>query len=437
MGAGGRDFHDFNVAYRSDPETEVVAFTAAQIPGTAGRTYPPSLAGPRYPQGIPIVAEAELADLIRGHDVDEVVFAYSDVSYADVMRRAAVAIAAGADFTLLGPKSTTLESVKPVIAVCAVRTGSGKSQTSREIGRILCEGGLDVALLRHPMPYHDLDAIRVQRLTSLAEIDATHPTIEEREEFERAVEMGFVMFAGVDYAEILAAAEREADVIVWDGGNNDLPFVRPDLLIVVADPLRAGDELSYHPGEANLRMADVVIVNKVDSATTEQTQRVLDDVATANPQATVIQAASPVSLAEGPSLAGKRVLVVEDGPTITHGSLSYGAGAVAAQQGGAQTQVDPRSYAVGSIADTYRRYPHIGPVLPAMGYSAEQLDELEKTINAAECDVVVTGTPIDLGRLIDCRHPIRHATYEYRHACGPTLDQVLSRVVSFGSRGSR
>jgi predicted GTPase len=433
MGAGGRDFHNFNVVYRDDPEVEVVAFTATQIPGLAGRFYPPSLCGPRYPRGIPIVAEEELAPLIGDRLVDEVVFAYSDVSYAHVMHRAAIAEAAGADFTLLGPRSTMLESTKPVIAVCAVRTGSGKSQVSREIGRMLLDAGLRVALLRHPMPYHDLDRIRVQRFATIADIDASDPTIEEREEYERPVEMGLVVFAGVDYAEILARAEREADVIVWDGGNNDLPFLRPDLLLVVVDPLRPGDELSYHPGEVNLRMADVVIVNKVDSATPDQVRQVLEHVAAANEDASVIETASPVTLAEGPPLAGRAVLVVEDGPTITHGGMSFGAGTVAARQAEVGTQVDPRRFAVGSIADTYRRYPHIGAVLPAMAYSRQQLRELEETIDATVCDAVISGTPIDLERVVRCRHPIRRATYELRQVSGPTLTQVLSGVVDLRS----
>ena len=434
MGAGGRDFHDFNVVFRDNPEVEVIAFTATQIPGIEGRTYPPSLAGPRYPRGIPILAEEELPRLIAEGRVDEVVFAYSDVSYTEVMRRAAISAAAGADFTLLGPRSTMLESKKPVIAVCAVRTGAGKSQTSREIGRILLEAGLQVALLRHPMPYHDLDRIAVQRFASLADIDQSDPTVEEREEYERPVEMGIVVYAGVDYGEILARAEQEAEVTIWDGGNNDLPFIRPDLLLVVADPLRAGDELNYHPGEVNLRMADVVIVNKVDSATGDQVRRVLDDIALANPDAAVIEAASPVSLAEGPSLAGKTVLVVEDGPSITHGGMSFGAGTVAARQAGVGTQIDPRPFAVGSIAETYRRFPHIGPVLPAMGYSHEQLRELEQTINATDCDAVIGGTPIDLARVIASDHPIRRASYEFEQRSGPSLMEVLSSVVDLGAR---
>jgi predicted GTPase len=429
LGAGGRDFHDFNVLYRDDPATEVVAFTATQIPGIASRTYPPALAGPLYPQGIPIVEEAELGELVREREVDEVVFAYSDVSYADVMRRSALALAGGADFTLHGPRSTMLESAKPVVAVCAVRTGAGKSQTSRAVARILTDAGLRAALLRHPMPYHDLERIRVQRFATLDDIDASNPTIEEREEYERPVEMGLVMYAGTDYAAILERAEQEADVIVWDGGNNDLPFIRPDVLIVVVDPLRPGDALGFHPGEVNLRLADVVIVNKVDSATPEQLRATLDDVSAANPAASVIHAASPVSLAAGPSLEGRRVLVVEDGPTITHGGMSFGAGTVAVREAGAKTLVDPRPWAVGSIAETFRRYPDIGPVLPAMGYSADQLRDLEATVNATECDALVTGTPIDLGRLIDCGHPIRHATYELRQEDGPPLAEVLAPVI--------
>ncbi len=434
MGAGGRDFHNFNVVYRDDPDAEVVAFTAAQIPGIEGRTYPPELAGARYPEGIPIRAEKELPSLIAEHRVDEVVFAYSDLSYTEVMRKAAICEAAGADFTLLGPRSTMLESKKPVLAVCAVRTGAGKSQTSREIGRILLEAGLRVALLRHPMPYHDLDRIAVQRFGGLADIDQSNPTVEEREEYERPVEMGIVVYAGVDYREILVRAERDAEVIIWDGGNNDLPFIRPDLLLVVVDPLRAGDELNYHPGEVNLRMADVVIVNKVDSATDDQVRQALEDIALANPDAAVIEAASPVSLAEGPSLAGKTVLVVEDGPSITHGGMSFGAGTVAAGQAGVGTQIDPRPFAVGSIAETYRRFPHIGPVLPAMGYSHEQLHELERTINATDCDAVIGGTPIDLARLIRSDHPIRRASYEFEQRSGPTMKEVLSGVVDLGAR---
>jgi predicted GTPase len=371
MGAGGRDFHNFNVVYREDPNVEVVAFTATQIPGIADRVYPASLAGPRYPDGIPVLDEEELPALVRRQSVDEVVFAYSDVCHEHVMHCASRALAAGADFTLLGSGSTMLQSSKPVVAVCAVRTGAGKSPTSRRVGQILRTAGLGVALIRHPMPYHDLEAMRVQRFASMGDIDRSNPTIEEREEYERVVQAGLVMYAAVDYRAILEAAEAEADAIIWDGGNNDFSFIRPDLLIVVLDPLRSGQLRAYHPGETNLLMADVVLVNKVNSASAEQLRELMATVAATNPRAVVIRAASRVSLADGPSLAGKAVLVVEDGPTITHGGMPSGAGTVAAQQGGARIQVDPRRWAVGSIAETLRRYPHIGPVLPAMGYSAQ------------------------------------------------------------------
>jgi predicted GTPase len=429
MGAGGRDFHDFNVVFRDDPDTRVVAFTAAQIPGIDHRRYPASLAGPLYPDGVPVRPEEELEALIREEDVDEVVLSYSDLSHAEVMHKASLVLAAGADFRLLGPDRTMLAGTKPVVAVCAVRTGSGKSQTSRRVGRILRDAGLNVVLVRHPMPYGELDPMRVQRFDSLADIDAAHPTIEEREEYERPVEAGMVVYAGVDYGEILAQAQEEADVIVWDGGNNDMPFFRPDLIIVVVDPLRAGHELTYHPGETNLRLADVVVVNKIDSADPSSVERVLADVGSINPRAVVVRANSPVTLEHGPSLVGAAVLVVEDGPTVTHGGMPFGAGMVAAHRGGAGVLVDPRPHAVGSIAETFVRYPHIGSVLPAMGYSDEQLRELEQTINAADCDVVVSATPVDLTRLIESRHPVRHATYELDEIGRPTLADVLAPVL--------
>ena len=435
MGAGGRDFHNFNVVFRDDPETEVVAFTAAQIPGIDHRAYPASLAGRRYPDGIPIVPESELAELIAREEVDEVVLAYSDLSHQAVMHKASTALAAGTDFRLLGPDATMLRSTKPVVAVCAVRTGSGKSQTSRRVGAALLDAGLKVALVRHPMPYGELERMRVQRFATLADIDASHPTVEEREEFELPVGLGMVMYAGVDYVEVLEQAQAEADVIVWDGGNNDFPFFRPDLLITVVDPLRAGHELKYHPGETNLRMADVVVVNKVDSADAKSIERVLADIAAVNPDATVVRAESPVTLDDGPSLAGAAVLVVEDGPTVTHGGMPFGAGTVAAQRAGVGMQVDPRPYATGSIADVYRDNPHLGNVLPAMGYSDEQLRELAATINRADCDAVVTGTPIDLGRLIDSRHPIRHVRYELRELPPTSLEVVLEPVVQ-GARAA-
>jgi predicted GTPase len=434
MGAGGRDFHDFNVVFREDPQTEVVAFTAAQIPGIDDRVYPPSLAGPLYPEGIPIVPEERLAELIREHAVDEVVLAYSDLAHEEVMHRASAVLAAGADFRLLGPRSTMLLATKPVVAVTAVRTGCGKSQTSRRVGRILLDAGLQVALVRHPMPYGDLEAMRVQRFASLEEIDASHPTIEEREEYEPPVRMGMVVYAGVDYGEILARAEAEADVILWDGGNNDFPFFAPDLMIVVVDPLRPGHELLYHPGEANLRMADAVVVNKVDAAPLEAVEQVLLDVRRANPSAHVVLARSPVTLEEGPDLAGRRVLVVEDGPTLTHGGMSFGAGTVAARRAGAAELVDPRPFATGSIAAVLDRYPSLGPVLPAMGYSDDQLAELAETIDASDCDVVVTGTPVDLTRLIRSRHPIRHASYELEEAGGTPLASVLEPVLAAAGR---
>jgi predicted GTPase len=430
MGAGGRDFHDFNVVFRNDATVRVVAFTAAQIPGIDRRIYPPSLAGPLYPDGIPIHPEEELTQLVRAHDVDEVVLAYSDLSHETVMHKASIVLAAGADFRLLGPKATMLKSSKPVVAVTAVRTGCGKSQTSRRIGRILLDEGLKVALVRHPMPYGDLEAMRVQRFATIADIDASHPTVEEREEYERPVELGMVMYAGVDYAGILAQAEEEADAVIWDGGNNDFSFFAPDLTVTVADPLRAGHELTYHPGETNVRMADVVVINKIDSATAAEVERVVEDVRAVNPDAQLVFAESPVTLGPGPDLAGKRVLVVDDGPTLTHGGLAFGAGAVAARDAGAATLVDPSPYAVGSIAETLERWPQLERVLPAVGYSDEQLRELEQTINAAECDVVVTGTPIDLGRLIVSRHPIRHATYELKEIGKPTLKDVVAPVVA-------
>jgi predicted GTPase len=429
MGAGGRDFHDFNVVFRDDPGTVVVAFTATQIPGIDERRYPPSLSGDLYPAGIPVYPEEKLPELIREFSVDEVIFAYSDVSHETVMHKASIALSAGADFRLLGPKATMLQSTKPVIAVGAVRTGAGKSQTSRRIGQILLDRGLKVALVRHPMPYGDLEAMRVQRFASQADIDMSDPTFEEREEYERPVELGMVMYAGVDYGEVLAQAQEEADVVIWDGGNNDFPFFRPDLFVVVVDPLRAGHELRYHPGETSLRMADVVVINKLDSAEPEQVARVLADVEALNPDATVIRAESPVEVGDPLALAGKTVLVIDDGPTITHGEMAFGAGTVAARNAGASEIIDPRPWAVGSIAEVFERFPHIGHVLPAMGYGDEQLHELEATINSIPCDVVVTGTPIDLRRLIDSRHPILHATYELREVGEPTLEDVLEPVL--------
>jgi predicted GTPase len=434
MGAGGRDFHNFNVVYRDDPGVDVVAFTAAQIPGIDERTYPPSLAGPLYPDGIPIRPEALLTELIREFAVDEVVLSYSDLKHEAVMHKASIALAAGADFKLIAPQRTMLRSTKPVVAVGAVRTGCGKSQTSRKVGRLLLDAGLKVALVRHPMPYGDLEAMRVQRFATLDEIDRSHPTVEEREEYEEPVRLGIVTYAGVDYDAILTEAEQEADVIVWDGGNNDVPFFAPDLLIVVVDPLRPGHELLYHPGEVNLRMADVVVVNKVDSADPRDLQTVITNVESANPNARIVIAKSPPVLEYGPDLLGRDVLVVEDGPTLTHGEMPFGAGIVAARKAGAARVVDPRPYAVGSIKDTLQQWPQLTNVLPAMGYDDAQLRELEETINAVDCDVVVTGTPIDLGRLIRSRHPIRHVRYELEELSPPTLADVLAPILAQTTR---
>ena len=437
MGAGGRDFHDFNTVYREDTSARVIAFTAAQIPGIADRVYPPSLAGPLYPNGIPIRPEEELADILRSESVDEVVLSYSDLSHEDVMHKASRVLAAGADFILLGPQATMLEAGKPVVAVTAVRTGCGKSPTSRRIGSVLLASGLRVGLVRHPMPYGDLEKMAVQRFTSVEEIDAAHPTLEEREEYEVPVAMGMTVFAGVDYAAVLELAQRECDVLIWDGGNNDLPFFRPDLHVVVTDPLRAGHEVTYHPGEANLLRADVVVVNKIDSADREDVARVLEHVERVNPLATVVMARSPVTLEPGPALAGKRVLVVEDGPTLTHGGMPFGAGTVAALRDGAAELVDPRPYARGAIAEVFLSYPHLGNVLPAMGYSDEMVAELRETIDAAEVDVVVSGTPIDLAHVVETHHPIRRARYEIEEVGRPTLADTLAPLLRLVSRPSR
>lgn len=437
MGAGGRDFHDFNVVFRDDPDTEVVAFTAAQIPGIDKRFYPPSLAGPRYPDGIQIRPESELATIARVEQVDEIVLAYSDLSHVDVMHKASIALATGADFRLIGPRASMLRSTKPVVAVCASRTGAGKSQTSRHIGKLLMQSGVRVAVVRHPMPYGDLEPMRVQRFATLADIDASNPTIEEREEYETPVRMGMVVLAGVDYAEVLRVAEDEADVIIWDGGNNDFPFLAADVFVTVVDALRPGHELTFHPGETNVRMADIVVVNKVDSAHIDDVGQVAANVHGVNPTAAIVRAASPVTLGPGPALFGKRVLVVEDGPTITHGGMPMGAGMVAARQWGAGELVDPRPFAVGSIADTYERYPDIGPVLPAMGYSEHQLAELAETMRAADCDIVVVGTPVDLARLFDVGHPVRTATYDLLEVGEPTLAQLLEPRIEKWRQGQR
>ncbi|HRN67360.1 MAG TPA: cyclic 2,3-diphosphoglycerate synthase [Promineifilum sp.] len=426
-GAAGRDFHDFNTVFRNDESHHVVAFTATQIPNIEGRLYPPALSGPLYPKGIPIHPESELTDLIRKHDVDEVVFSYSDVSHEYVMHLASRVLAAGAGFRLLGPHATMLKSTKPIISVCAVRTGSGKSQTSRKVLDILKDelGYQRVVAVRHPMPYGDLAAQAVQRFAGHADMDAAQCTIEEREEYEPYVDRGAVIFAGVDYEAILRKAEEEADVIIWDGGNNDLPFYKPDFHIVVVDPHRPGHELRYHPGEANLRMADAVIINKIDTADSAGINTVLSNIRAVNPSAIVVRGASPLSVEDPDGIRGKRVLVIEDGPTLTHGEMAYGAGVVAAQQFGAAEIIDPRPYAVRTIADTYRKYPNTGPILPAMGYGREQIADLEETINRAMVDMVIIATPIDLGRLVDIDKPNQRVRYELQEIGRPDLTDLL------------
>jgi predicted GTPase len=430
MGAAGRDFHNFNVAFRDDPQVEVKVFTATQIPGIEGRRYPPELAGPRYPEGIPIRPEAELSDLIREHDIDEVVFAYSDVSHEHVMHRASEILAAGASYTLLGPDATMLESIKPVVAVCAVRTGSGKSQTTRAVVRALRGQARTPVVVRHPMPYGNLVAQRVQRFASYEDLREAAATVEEREEYEAHLAEGTVVYAGVDYEEVLKAAQAEADVVIWDGGNNDLPFFRPTVHIVVADPHRAGHETAYHPGEANLRMGDVIVINKCDTADPEKVEAVERTARQLNPSAIIIRADSPVTIDDPNALAGKRVLVIEDGPTLTHGEMTYGAGVVAARRHGAAEIVDPRPYAAGTLRDVYARYP-VGPVLPAMGYSPAQIDELERTIDAAPVDVVIIATPVDLAKVADIRKPSVRVRYELEERQGsPTIAQILKERLS-------
>ena len=414
LGAAGRDFHNFNTVFRDSDEDVVVAFTATQIPNISGRAYPAALAGSRYPQGIPIVAESELSALIERERIDVAVFAYSDVPHAQVMHVASQCLAAGADFLLQSADHTMLRSSVPVIAVTAVRTGAGKSQTARYLAKLLRDMGKRVVAVRHPMPYGDLEKQACQRFAEYADLDRHDCTIEEREEYEPHLDSGAVVYAGVDYAQILAAAEQEADVILWDGGNNDLPFYRPDLHIVIADPLRPGDEQGYHPGETNVRMADVVLVGKCDSARPEDIEAVEATVARLNPGAAVIRADSPVVLDSPEALRGRDVVVVEDGPTLTHGSMSWGAGVVGARAGGAASIVDPSPYAVGSLAATYRQYPNARGVLPAMGYGAEQVADLAATIEATPCDVVVSATPIDLSRVLTVSKPVVRARYSLR-----------------------
>jgi predicted GTPase len=426
-GAAGRDFHNFNVAFRGRDDFRVIAFTATQIPDIEGRVYPAALAGKGYPDGIPIVAEEELSELVQREEIDEVVFAYSDVTHEHVMHIGSMVLAAGADYVLLGPRSTELRSSKPVVAICAVRTGSGKSQTTRHVAGLLRQAGKRVAVLRHPMPYGDLTKQAVQRFERYEDLEAADATIEEREEYEPHLAEGNIVFAGIDYAAILERAEQEADVIVWDGGNNDTPFIGPNLHIVVVDPHRPGHELRYHPGEQNLRMAHVCVVNKTDTAPPTGVEAVIESIREVNPGAKIVRAASPFQVEEDThQIEGKRVLAIEDGPTLTHGEMSYGAAVLAAKQGGAAGLVDPRPFAVGSIKETFAKYPHVKELLPAMGYGRKQMEELRETIARSDAELVLIGTPIDLRRVIDLDKPALRVTYRLQEIGEPTLSQALS-----------
>lgn len=429
MGAAGRDFHNFNTVFRNDERYEVVCFTATQIPDIAGRKYPAELAGDLYPDGIPIYDEAELVSLIKEQNIDEVVFAYSDVPHVYVMNRASAVLAAGANFRLIGGKQTMLKSEKPVIAITAVRTGAGKSQTTRRVSDILKAQDKKIVAIRHPMPYGDLAAQKVQRFASYDDLDTHKCTIEEREEYEPHLDRGTIVYAGVDYGAILAEAEKEADVILWDGGNNDLPFYLPDLWITVADPHRAGNEVSFYPGESNLRGASVIVINKIDSANPQDIQTVRENITDVNPKATVVDAASPLHVEDPSIISGKRVLVVEDGPTLTHGNMKYGAGVVAAQKYGAAELVDPRPFTVKSITATYEKYPAIGTLLPAMGYGDQQMKDLEETIANTDCDAVVIATPIDLGKIIKIDKPHTRVAYDLQEIGVPTLEDVVKDVI--------
>jgi len=434
MGAAGRDFHNFNVYFRNNTAYEVVAFTATQIPGIEGRHYPPELAGPNYPKGIPIYPEAELPRLIKENDIDQVVFAYSDVSYEYVMHKASIVLASGADFRLMGPKTTMLKAEVPVVSVGAVRTGSGKSQTSRQVAKILKNKGLRVVVIRHPMPYGDLRKQICQRFASYEDLDKYECTIEEREEYEPHIDNGIIVYAGVDYEKILREAEKEADAIVWDGGNNDLPFYNPDLHIVVADPHRAGHELTYHPGEANLRMANVVIINKVDTADPQNVNQVKGNIRMVNPNAVILDAASPITVDKPELIKGKRVLVIEDGPTLTHGNMPYGAATIIAKRLGPSEIIDPKPYAVGSIKDTYKKYTHLGAILPALGYGEKQIAELKETIEGTPCDVVIIGTPIDLRRVMTINKPTVRVKYELQVLGSVSLEQILEKFLQKGEK---
>jgi len=429
MGAAGRDFHNFNVYFRDNSNYEVVAFTATQIPDIAGRKYPAELSGPLYPECIPIYSEEELPDLIRGKQIDQVILAYSDLPHQYVMDKASIVLANGADFRLMGPKSTMLKSNLTVVSICAVRTGCGKSQTTRKVTDILKKKGYKIAVIRHPMPYGDLREQIWQRYETYADLDRYNCTIEEREEYEPHLDRGNILYAGVDYQEILKRAEKDVDIIVWDGGNNDLPFYKPDLHIVVTDPHRAGHEMTYYPGEANLRMADVVVMNKIDTADLDKINQLRENIHQLAPEAILIEAASPLTVDHPELIRGKRVLVVEDGPTLTHGEMKYGAGVVAAQKYGAKEIVDPRPYAIGTIKDTYTKYPGIGTLLPAMGYGKKQIQELENTINAVDCDIVIIGTPIDLSRIIKINKKSIRVKYELQEIGRPDLEEVLSQRI--------
>ena len=429
MGAAGRDFHNFNLCFRDRSEYRVVAFTAAQIPTIEGRCYPAELAGKLYPKGVPIYPESDLVSLIHSESVDLVVFSYSDVSYGDLMHHEAQVSAAGADFMMVGVAHTQLKARVPVVSVGAVRTGCGKSQTTRRICEILAQNGKTMVVVRHPMPYGDLVRQKVQRFASREDFDRFHCTIEEREEYEPHIERGTVVYAGVDYGEVLSQAQEEADILVWDGGNNDTPFFKPTVHIVLVDPHRPGHELRYYPGETNLRLADAVVINKVDTVDPRNLDQMRDNIRRVNSKAVVIFAASPVSVEDPSLISGKRVLVIEDGPTVTHGEMPYGAGVVAAQKFGALELVDARPFAVGSLRETFDRYPHLKKVLPAVGYSAEQIEELEATINATDCDLVVSATPVDLSQLISIGKPVIRVRYEYQGIGHPTLEDVLAPVL--------
>ncbi len=429
LGAAGRDFHNFNTVYRDNPAYEVVAFTATQIPDIAGRKYPAQLAGKLYPKGIPIYTEDEVPALINKYDIDEAVFSYSDVSFEKVMSLGAIVNACGADFKMLGARETLLGSSKPVIAICAVRTGSGKSQTTRRVCNILQSYGLKVVAVRHPMPYGDLVKQTCQRFAKLSDLDKHKCTIEEREEYEPHINNGVIVYAGVDYEKILREAEKEADVVIWDGGNNDLPFFDPDIYITVVDPHRPGHELTYYPSKTNLLLADVVVINKIDTATVEGINAVRESVRYFNPEAIIVEAASPISVDKPELIEGKRVLVVEDGPTLTHGEMTYGAGVVAASKYGAAELVDPRPYTVASITETYRKYPDIGTLLPAMGYGVKQVKDLEQTINRTKADTVVIATPIDLRKLVKINKPTVRVGYELQEIGQPDLDTVIRRLM--------